>query len=142
MKKNKKKFGQSIVEFALVLTVFITLMLGVLDWGFYLYSTMIMDTAVRDAVRFAVTYSDWSTNSESRTSDIQTIIADRTALLPANIRSGITGRVAVSLNPDQSNIESITVAINAQPFETLTGFLDIIMPDTITTRATMRYERR
>jgi Flp pilus assembly protein TadG len=47
--------GQSMVEFALVGTVFLLLVLGMFDLGFYFYSRVTLQNAVRQAARYAIT---------------------------------------------------------------------------------------
>jgi Flp pilus assembly protein TadG len=140
--RSKRPFGQALVEFALVLVLFLVIVLGILDWGFYLYSTIIMDTAVRDAVRFAVTYTDWTTNVDARTADVRNIVSDRAQFLPVSVRTGLAGRTFVTFSPDINNLQAITVEVRNQPFRSLSGFMNVVIPAAISTRATMRYERR
>ena len=49
------------VEFALVLPVFILILAGILDFGFLLYSRMTVINASREGARAAVTVSDGTT---------------------------------------------------------------------------------
>lgn len=139
-KKLFSRVGQSLVEFALVLSIFLMILLGTIDFGFYLYSLTVLDMAVRDGVRTSVTFSDWSANQESRTSEIRDLVIDRAALLPRNIQSGLRNRVFVSFDPDVNAPVSVTVEVRNHPFQPLSGFLGIILPHTISTRATMRHE--
>jgi Flp pilus assembly protein TadG len=139
--QNKTK-GQALVEFALSLVLFLMVFLGTVEWGLYLYSTTVLDSAVRDAVRFSVTYSDWSVNYDTRLDEIKDIIENRSQNLPNSVQSGLRGRVVVSFDPSVATPESISVEVRNQPFNSISGFLNIILPDSISTRATMRYEKR
>ena len=47
--------GQSIVEFALVGSVFLLLVFGMFDLGFYFYTRVTLQNAVRQAARYAIT---------------------------------------------------------------------------------------
>ena len=50
--------GQALVEFALVLPVFVLLLIGMMDFGFALYSRMTVINAAREGARAAVTAPD------------------------------------------------------------------------------------
>ena len=50
--------GQSLVEFSLVLPIFLIVLAGVLDFGFMLFSRMTVINAAREGARWAVTQSD------------------------------------------------------------------------------------
>jgi len=56
-----RRRGQALVEFALVLPLFLLLLCGVLDFGFMLYSRMTVINASREGARLAVTAADPST---------------------------------------------------------------------------------
>jgi Flp pilus assembly protein TadG len=132
--------GQALVEFAIVMTVFLIMVLGVIDWGLYMFNLSIFETATRDAVRSAITWSDWSTNSAGRTAQIKSMIVNRTNVLPLAFRSGISGRVTVTFTPSLASLETITVAINNQPFKPISGFLGPMIPSKITVQTAMKYE--
>jgi Flp pilus assembly protein TadG len=53
--------GQSLVEFAMVLPIFMLILSGILDFGFLLYSRMGVINAAREGARAAVMVSDYST---------------------------------------------------------------------------------
>ena len=52
--------GQAMVEFALVLPVFVMLLVGMMDMGFALYSKMTVINAAREGARAAVDAPDYS----------------------------------------------------------------------------------
>ena len=128
------------MEFSLVFVVFMMILLATIDWGFYLYSTMILDGAVRDGARTAVTCSDWSANYDARSDVIKDIVMARTTYLPLSVTTGLRGRINIQLQPDITNIQDIVVSISNQPFRTFGGFLGVIVPQTISVQAIMRYE--
>jgi Flp pilus assembly protein TadG len=59
--RSGRRRGQSMVEFALVLPVFMLILAGILDFGFALYTRMTVINASRDGARAAVMVSDFST---------------------------------------------------------------------------------
>jgi Flp pilus assembly protein TadG len=141
MKKNLfGRAGQAIVEFALVVTVFFMVLFATIDMGFYIYSLTILDMAVRDAVRTSVTFSDWSTNYDSRLSQIKDIVVERAALLPTSVQSELRSKIYMSFDPTSTAPEAITVEVRQQPFKGFSGFWGVVLPTKISTQATMRYE--
>jgi Flp pilus assembly protein TadG len=58
--KNRTR-GQALVEFALVIPVFMLILCAVLDFGFMLYSRMTVINASREGARITVTAADHTT---------------------------------------------------------------------------------
>jgi Flp pilus assembly protein TadG len=61
---RRRSRGQSLVEFAMVLPIFMLVLSGILDFGFLLYSRMGVINAARDGARAAIMVSDYSTLEE------------------------------------------------------------------------------
>ncbi len=135
------KRGQAIVEFALVVTVFLMVMFAIIDWGIYFHSLFILDGAVRDAARAAVTYGNWSGNSDIYEGTVNDLVVERSVGLRPVLQSGLSSRVAISFDETDPNNKSITVEVSGLPYTSITGFADIMLPNTIGARAVMRYER-
>jgi Flp pilus assembly protein TadG len=57
-RRRRRTRGQALVEFALVLPIFMLLVTGMLDFGFALYSRMTVINAAREGARAAVTAAD------------------------------------------------------------------------------------
>ncbi len=53
-RSSKRKRGQAMVEFALVLPIFMLVLSGILDFGFALYTRMTVINAAREGARAAV----------------------------------------------------------------------------------------
>ena len=49
--KNKKEEGQALVEFALILPIFLLLVVAIIDFGWIFYNTSRMTNAAREAAR-------------------------------------------------------------------------------------------
>ncbi|MGN0521248.1 MAG: TadE/TadG family type IV pilus assembly protein [Eubacterium sp.] len=69
MKKNKKsknEDGQAVIEFALVLPIFLLLLMGILDFGWLFYNYISVENSARNAARIAcVEYTDCFYDSEN-----------------------------------------------------------------------------
>ena len=55
---QRRSRGQSLVEFALVFPIFLTILFGILDFGFLLYSRISVSSGTREAAHAAVTQID------------------------------------------------------------------------------------
>jgi len=49
--------GGAAVEFAIVLPIFLAVVFGIIDWGWYYYQRFTLAAAVRDGIRYGVTFS-------------------------------------------------------------------------------------
>jgi Flp pilus assembly protein TadG len=57
-KRRRGDRGQSLVEFALVIPLFLLILFGILEFGFLLYSRITLINATREGARTAVTQVD------------------------------------------------------------------------------------
>jgi Flp pilus assembly protein TadG len=60
-RRRKRTRGQALVEFALVVPVFLVILSGILDFGFMLYSRMSVINASREGARISVTAANRTT---------------------------------------------------------------------------------
>ena len=57
MRKQKRPFGQSLIEFALVLPLLLLLVMGLFEIGRFVLYYAVLNTAVREGTRFAIVQS-------------------------------------------------------------------------------------
>jgi len=122
--KNNQK-GQSLVEFALVLPVFIILLFGIMEFGRLWEISNVLTSAAREGVRVAaVTAPDQAL----------VVSAAQNVLNAAQISNAVV-QVA---GPNASNEVSVTIIFNYQPMS------GVIIPGlasmSITRSTTMRWE--
>jgi Flp pilus assembly protein TadG len=60
-RRSNRRRGQAMVEFALVIPIFMLVLSGILDFGFALFQKMTVINAARDGARAAIMVSDTST---------------------------------------------------------------------------------
>jgi Flp pilus assembly protein TadG len=136
------KKAQAMVEFALVLGVFLFLLVVMIDWGYYLYSLSVLNSAARDAARTASTYIDLGTNLEGASASVNILIAAQTAGLSSDLRAHIAGKTTLSIvNDAKGKPVSVTVSIADLKYKPIMGFANILVPQEINLQSTMRYER-
>jgi Flp pilus assembly protein TadG len=68
MSKRKRQDGAAAVEFALLVSLFVTLLFGVIDYGLYFNDSISTRNGVREAARQGVV-AQWSTDSSCATGD-------------------------------------------------------------------------
>lgn len=114
MKKRflKSERGQAMVEFALVLPVLLTLLCGIIDFGWIYYNQITLNNAAREGARYAVIHydpaDDWRASAESR------MMADMV---------GVKNAVAIVSDPVE---QQITASVTADA-PILTGFTSTII---------------
>ena len=93
---QRRRRGQALVEFALVLPIFTFLLFATLDFGYLLYSQMTVINAAREGARIATTDPDTTTYGPVVTSRV-----DATALYlnPANLQQPTISCVPIVSSP-------------------------------------------
>jgi Flp pilus assembly protein TadG len=95
MRKKRRSGGQSLVEFALVLPVFLLLLGGIIDFGFMFYSRITVINAAREGARSAVTSIDNPTS------------------IPALVTSSVSSAASGLVPSDLSNTTSCVALAQA-----------------------------
>lgn len=90
--RRDRSRGQALVEFALILPIFVLLLTGMLDFGAGLYSRMTVINAAREGARAAVTAAD-----------------------PASVNATVTSAVANAANGMPVTATATCVAIATSP---------------------------
>lgn len=71
-RRRSRRKGQSLVEFTLVLPIFLLLVAGITDFGMLLYSNMTAINAAREGARLSVTYPGDTAAVEARVREMAT----------------------------------------------------------------------
>ena len=113
----KKKRGQAIVEFALILPVFILILLGIMEFGLVFHQYLVVTAASREGARVAAL---GGTDAETRTivnSSAASINTGQltTTITPTNRVKGQTVSVQVT-NPVTIRAPLIAQAFPQNPF--------------------------
>jgi Flp pilus assembly protein TadG len=91
---KRKCAGQTMVEFAMVASLFLLLLFGVMQMALTVYSYNTVCSAAREAVRYAIVHSPGSANSATATQIQQVAINEAVGLDPSQLA------VTVSWPPD------------------------------------------
>ena len=129
----KKEDGQAMVEFALVLPIFILLLGGIIDFGWIFGNQIVANNACRDAARYsAVHYHEFTSDADVKTAAQARIVA---VLPPGGTFTNITVGMTTPV------IEDINLSLSTD-IKVLTPILSTILGSTYTihTNYVMRVE--
>lgn len=118
--------GNAAVEFALVLPLLMLLLLGMLDWGHYFYVAQVVTNAAREGARAGTLAIDVGDATADAANAVTTYLTNA-GLEPAKL---VTSSVNVTA-------EAATVDL-AYPAGSLTGFLQVVVPDNAVAHVVMR----
>lgn len=105
-KKGKNEDGQAMVEFALILPIFLLILCGILDFGWLFYNQLSLNNACREGARYAVV----NTADGADTQAIINHIENTTTTVFAN--DGVDITVTYS-SPSDPTAGDITVTLEA-----------------------------
>lgn len=133
-RKCRKEDGQSMVEFALILPIFLLILCGIIDFGWLFYNQLSLNNACREGARYAVV----NTADNADTQAIINHIENTTTTVFAN--DGIDITVAYSAPADPTSGD-ITVSLEAD-ISFFTPVLSTILgkEKTITSTVIMKVE--
>lgn len=57
IKRKKREDGQAMVEFALILPIFLLILCGIIDFGWLFYNQLSLNNACREGARYAVVHT-------------------------------------------------------------------------------------
>lgn len=105
-KKQRREDGQAMVEFALILPIFLLILCGIIDFGWLFYNQLSLNNACREGARYAVV----NTAEDANTQAIINHIENTTTTVFAN--DGIDIEVFYS-SPADPTSGDITVKLEA-----------------------------
>lgn len=116
LRRHDGERGASLVEFAVVLPLFILLVFGIMEAGWFFSQSVELRNAAREGARLAVV--DYGTGQEIR---LET--CSRAALSGAGAVVTIERNTTMDMSFDPPSPESVTVTMS-KTYESLTGILD------------------
>jgi Flp pilus assembly protein TadG len=149
MKSRKRQSGQALVESSLILLIFLVVLLGILDFGQFLYFHQSLTERVRAAARYGAVhaYTDGTDSvNVAIYNDPTGTVNGATALLPclastctANDGSQVKATVTATLSGALTDNARITVTITDYPYNFLSPYM-AKATQLKTIRATQPYE--
>ena len=122
---SRRRRGGAMMEMALLMPWVFLLFIGILDWGFYAYSLISMQAAIRSAVLYTSTSSTTATDSATAC----TLVLAEMQNLP-NIGTGVTTctsnpvvTVTAVSGPDSANAAQVAVTYQSVSLIPIPGLL-------------------
>lgn len=133
-KKDKREDGQAMVEFALILPIFLLILCGIIDFGWLFYNQLSLNNACREGARYAVV----NTAEDANTQAIINHIENSTTTVFAN--DGVDIEITYTA-PNDPTSGDIRVTLEAE-ISFFTPVLSTVMgkEKTITSTVIMKVE--
>lgn len=132
MRFARDESGAALVEFAIISTVLMILMFGIIDFGRALYTKNSLTNAAREGGRYAAVIL----NPQANMTAIQdTVIAHMSPLGGATLTRD---EVSVVFNEVAGKLQSVTTTID-YPFEPITPIARLVGLDPLTLRASAQF---
>lgn len=132
--REKKEDGQAMVEFALILPVFLLILCGIIDFGWLFYNQISLNNACREGARYAVVNTADGADTQAITAHIE------------NNSKNVFDKDGVDINIDYSSAGDptsgdVTVTLQAE-ISFFTPVLSSVLGETrkITSTVTMKVE--
>jgi Flp pilus assembly protein TadG len=125
--------GAAMIEFAIVVSLLLVVVFGMIDYGRYFLSLANLTNAVRDGARYAATLTETAADTVLMRSYTR-------ARINGTATQQSSGSLAVSFSGTSGLDRAVTVKITNYPFTPAT-FLVIKSAKTITASATFRREQ-
>lgn len=126
--------GAAAIEFALVLPLFLTLVLGAIDWGWYFFIDQLVTNASREAARAGTMVPPRPTSTAGQA---ETAAENAGLAFLQRVRLNRTGVVATYTTVDGTDAIEVTVTY---PVGSLTGFLRTFIPANARATSVMRWQ--
>jgi Flp pilus assembly protein TadG len=131
---RRRRRGAVLLEFVIVLPVFLLLLLGAIDWGWYFVLRQSTLNAVREGARVGSVQNTPATAATAATAAVADYLA----------RVGLRASAATVSTPTVTvggaTVTVIQVGLVGYPAGSITGFAPTQVPATITAQAVMRLE--
>ena len=106
MSKRKREDGAAAVEFALVVPIFVAIVFGIIQYGFYFWTAETANSAAREAARRVVVGDCWDSTKMTnfvRSHAPQTSSTTKSVTDPSTLAVGSAITITVTANSDVLN---------------------------------------
>ncbi|HET9555429.1 MAG TPA: TadE/TadG family type IV pilus assembly protein [Anaeromyxobacteraceae bacterium] len=131
---RRRRRGAVLIEFVVVLPVFLLLLLGAIDWGWY----FVLRQATLNAVREGARVGSVQNTPGAAPAAAQVAVADY--LTRAGLRAYASTATLATVTVGGAPVTVIQVGLVGYPAGSITGFTPTRVPATLTAQAVMRLE--
>lgn len=125
-KKLKDEKGQAMVEFALILPIFLLILCAIIDFGWLFFNQLSLDNACREGARYAAVCSEEELCVQMTENHVKNIIAPvfsdvDISVTYTSLTDKFNGDVVVELEAEMTILTPVLGAINGSQKKTLTS---------------------
>lgn len=132
--------GAAVIEFVLVAPLFLLLMLGAIDWGWYFVLRETVVNATREGARVASVQDDPPSQSQgAAVAAVQAYLAS-IGVTAVPVEAPTVQFTCVTVPGVATPVSAISVGLVNYPSASISGLGLTLIPATITTQTTMRLE--
>ena len=132
--------GAALIEFVLVAPLFLMLMLGAIDWGWYFVLRETVVNATREGARVASVQDDPPSQSEDAAVTAVEAYLRRLGAAAVPVRSPEVDLCAVDVPGVATPVSAVSVRLANYPSPAISGLSMTLVPATITVQTVMRLE--
>jgi Flp pilus assembly protein TadG len=133
--------GAALIEFALVAPLFLVIMLGAIDWGWYFVLRETLVNATREGARVASVQDDPPTQSEAAAVAAVQGYLSVIGVRAVPVRSPEVEFSTITVPGVATPVSAVSVRLVAYPSRAISGMGGLtLVPDTITAETVMRLE--
>ena len=137
--RRDRQRGGAAVEFALIMPLFLAILFGIIDYGWYFYQRYALVAAVRDGVRYGVTFPAASAQSNAKLQAIADLQVAGSPINYLNVTWGPTSPGTSTLTAPAPAMTVMTLSAS-MPFKPLAGLVPV--PATVRYQFTMLLEQQ
>ena len=103
--------GNALVEFALILPIFLALIFGMVTFSIALYNKTVLTMATREGARVGAMYVETRTNAITK-SNATTAVTNACQNKLISFGSGMTPTITFNIDPISDNFITVTASVN------------------------------
>jgi Flp pilus assembly protein TadG len=132
--------GAAVIEFVLVAPLFLMLMLGAIDWGWYFVLRETIVNATREGARVASVQEVPATQSEAAAIATVRAYLSRIGVSAVPVRSPEVEFTTITVPGVATPVSAVSVRLVSYPSSAISGLRLTLVPTTITAETVMRLE--
>jgi Flp pilus assembly protein TadG len=132
--------GAALIEFVLVAPLFLLLLLGAIDWGWYFVLRETVVNATREGARVASVQEVPATQSQAAATAAVRDYLTRINAAGVQVQSPVVGFTPISVPGVPTPVCGVSVRLVAYPSAAISGVSWTLVPSTLTVETVMRVE--
>jgi Flp pilus assembly protein TadG len=137
---QKHERGAALIEFVLVAPLFLLLLLGAIDWGWYFVLRETLVNATREGARVASVQDDPPVQSQAAAKAAVEAYLKNVGARAVPVQSPVVQFTTITVPGVATPVSAVSVRLAAYPSAAISGLRMTLIPETITAETVMRLE--